>query len=373
MAQPAVDGRALWRQLVEAAPGRFAFAARLALACAITAVVTAFYQTPSPALTAYVAFFVNKPDRTETVVLCVAMTLLITVILGFTTLVADLVLDWSGWRLAAMTAISLGLLFLVSASKLRPLGGIIAIAAYALGHLLGWCGPTISRRARPTLAVRRHPGRRLVGAGLLLRASPRRLVERELARWRHGHVGVARAGRARAGARGAPRSGLAQSRAEARRARARRRRGLAALRQAVDARCASRPRVWRSPLAMLPEPVRAALAAAIEPGCRARTRDRPPEPCARSGGHGGSTRRGRDRAVNASWRSFRARLWRPALRAPRPRGAGAGTFDSPEGVLGHFLPCLQHPDRSLRREDDGRGDVLLPAIRSSTGRASTPA
>jgi hypothetical protein len=31
-----------------AAPGRFAFAARLALACAITAVLTALYQTPRP-------------------------------------------------------------------------------------------------------------------------------------------------------------------------------------------------------------------------------------------------------------------------------------------------------------------------------------
>jgi multidrug resistance protein MdtO len=288
MAQPAVDARALWRQLVEAAPGRFAFAARLALACAITAVLTALYQTPSPALTAYVAFFVNKPDRMETVVLCIVMTLLITVILGFTTLVADLVLDSSGWRVAAMTAISFGLLFLVSASKLRPIGGIVAlIVAYALDLLGSVRTNDLATRTLlyPWLFVATPAAVSLVLA-LLVAPSPRRLVERELARWLRTAASVLRApgGGALPALGQLLRSGNGEVAARLKLA------GLegtssaeelGALRQAADAAFALVSAVdvmARSPLAMLPEPVRAALAAAIEPAAEAFERgDRPPE------------------------------------------------------------------------------------------------
>jgi multidrug resistance protein MdtO len=44
-------------------PGRLEFAARLALICALTTLVVEIYQTPDPALTVYVVFFLNKPDR----------------------------------------------------------------------------------------------------------------------------------------------------------------------------------------------------------------------------------------------------------------------------------------------------------------------
>jgi multidrug resistance protein MdtO len=44
-------------------PGRLEFSSRLALACALTTLVAEIYQTPDPALTAYVAFFVMKRDR----------------------------------------------------------------------------------------------------------------------------------------------------------------------------------------------------------------------------------------------------------------------------------------------------------------------
>jgi len=288
MAQPAVDGRALWRQLVEPAPGRFAFAVRLALACAITAVLTAVYQTPSPALTAYVAFFVNKPDRMETVVLCIAMTLLITVILGFTTLVADLVLGSSGWRVAAMTAISFGLLFLVSASKLRPVGGTVAlIVAYALDLLGSVRTNDLATRTLlyPWLFVATPAVVSLLLA-LLVAPSPRRLVERELARWLRTAASVLRApGEGALPALGQLlRSGSGEVEARLKLA------GLegtssadelAALRQAADAAFALVSAVdvmARSPLAMLPTPVRAALAAAIEPVAEAFERgDRPHE------------------------------------------------------------------------------------------------
>ena len=63
-------------------PGRLAFAARLALICALTTLVCEIYQTPDPALTVYVVFFLNKPDRVESLILDVALTILITVIVG---------------------------------------------------------------------------------------------------------------------------------------------------------------------------------------------------------------------------------------------------------------------------------------------------
>jgi len=273
MGLPAVDGRDLWRHLVEPAPGRFAFAARLALACALTAVLTAVYQTPSPALTAYVAFFVNKPDRMETVALCVVMTILITLILGFTTLVADLVLASSAWRVCAMAAISFGFLFLVSASKLRPIAGIVAlIVGYAL-DLLGSV-PTGDQATRtllyPWLFVAMPAAVSLVLA-LLVAPPPRRLVERELARWLRTAAAVLREpeGSALRALGQLLRSGDGEVAARlelAGREGTSSAADLAALHQAAEATFTLVSAVdvmARSPLAMLPEPVRNTLARAI--------------------------------------------------------------------------------------------------------------
>src|SRR6266850_2507012 len=49
-------------------PGRLEFAARLALICALTTLVVEIYQTPDPALTAYVAFFVTIPASMSVIV-----------------------------------------------------------------------------------------------------------------------------------------------------------------------------------------------------------------------------------------------------------------------------------------------------------------
>jgi hypothetical protein len=63
-------------------PGRLEFAVRLALICALTTLVVEIYQTPEPALTVYVAFFVMKPDRAASVVASIVMLMLISLILG---------------------------------------------------------------------------------------------------------------------------------------------------------------------------------------------------------------------------------------------------------------------------------------------------
>jgi len=49
--------------------------------CATT-LVAEIFQTPEPALTTYVAFFVMKPDRATSVVMSIVMLLLVSIIIG---------------------------------------------------------------------------------------------------------------------------------------------------------------------------------------------------------------------------------------------------------------------------------------------------
>jgi multidrug resistance protein MdtO len=135
MAKPAADER-LELNLVELLapfPGRLEYAARLALICALTTLVVEIYQTPDPALTAYLAFFVIKPDRTTSIVVSLVMVLLMSLVIGATFLLAKAVIDDAMWRVVAMTVLSLCLLFAASSSKLKPVGAIIAlIVGYAI-------------------------------------------------------------------------------------------------------------------------------------------------------------------------------------------------------------------------------------------------
>jgi multidrug resistance protein MdtO len=164
-------------------PGRLEFAARLALICALTTLVVEIYQTPDPALTAYVAFFVMKPDRTTSVVLSIVMGLLISIIIGLVILVSMAVIDQPAWRVASMAMISFGLLFLASASKLKPVGPIIAlIAAYALDLLSkAQIGELATRGLLYAWLFVTIPASMSVIVNLLLGPPPRRLIERALA------------------------------------------------------------------------------------------------------------------------------------------------------------------------------------------------
>jgi multidrug resistance protein MdtO len=170
-------------RLLAPAPGRLEFAVRVALICALATLVTGLYQTPEPALTVYIVFFMNKPDRTTSIVLCVAQTLLVTLVLVFVLGVAMHVVDSPASRLAAMAAASVALLFVSSASKLRPVGGILTlIVAYALA-LLGTV-PTGELATRGLLYVWLFvgiPAALSIAVNLLLAPAPRQLVQRALA------------------------------------------------------------------------------------------------------------------------------------------------------------------------------------------------
>lgn len=164
-------------------PGRLEFATRLALVAALTALVAEIYQTPEPALTIYVAFFLIKPDRMTSVILSIVMVLLLTIILTTILFLSMVVLDDPLWRVATMALLSFALLFLASASKLKPVAGIIAlISAFALDRLGTVPGGEVATRALlyAWLFVGIPAGVALA-VNLLMGPSPRSLIEQVLA------------------------------------------------------------------------------------------------------------------------------------------------------------------------------------------------
>ncbi len=182
MAQ-AADNRPSIGALLAPFPGRLEFAIRLAVICALTTLVAEFYQTPDPALTVYVAFFVMKPDRAESVVISIVMTILITLIIGLTLALTIEVIEQPLWRVTAMTLVSFCLTFSASASKLKPIAGIVAlITAYALDLLGSVPGGELATRgllyAWLFVAI---PAGVCIVVNLILGPSPRRLAERALA------------------------------------------------------------------------------------------------------------------------------------------------------------------------------------------------
>jgi multidrug resistance protein MdtO len=167
-------------------PGRFEFTTRLALICALTVLVVEIYQTPDPALTVYVAFFLSRDSRTMSLIIDIVFVVLITLLIGFIVLVAMVVINDPMWRAISMSVISIGILFVSSASKLRPLGGTIAlIVGYGL-DLLGTTPLGIGEVATRSLLyawlfVGIPAGVSMV-VNLLLAPAPRRLAEQAIAR-----------------------------------------------------------------------------------------------------------------------------------------------------------------------------------------------
>jgi multidrug resistance protein MdtO len=171
------------RALLAVFPGRLEFGARLALICALTTLVVEIYQTPEPALTVYVAFFLIKFDRATSVIVSVVMLLLLSLIIGTVFLITVAVIDEPLWRFTTMALISLCLLFAVSSSKLKPIGGIVGlIVAYAI-DLLGTAhaGEIATRALLYAWLFVGIPAGVSLAVNIVLGPPPRQLVERTLA------------------------------------------------------------------------------------------------------------------------------------------------------------------------------------------------
>ncbi|HEX7908284.1 MAG TPA: FUSC family protein [Paraburkholderia sp.] len=188
MAQPAGDlarpGPADILKLLAPYPGRAAMASRIALICALTAFVTSAYGTPEAAISAYVVFFLNRPDRVLSVMLSSALLVLVTVMIGLVTVVAMFALDDPMWRVACIAGLSFGLLFVTSASKLRPVGAILAmIVGFALDELGSVpFGEVATRALLYVWLMVAIPVGISIGVSLLIAPSPRKLAGRALAK-----------------------------------------------------------------------------------------------------------------------------------------------------------------------------------------------
>jgi multidrug resistance protein MdtO len=182
MAQPAGDlarpGAADILKLLAPFPGRAAMACRIALICALTAYVTSAYGTMEAAISAYVVFFLNQPDRVMSVVQSIAMLVLVTVFLGIVLIVAMFALDDPLWRVACIAGLSFGLLFVTSASKLRPVGAILAMIIGFLLDELGSVpfGEVATRALLYAWVMTAIPFAVSVCVNVLIAPSPRRLA-----------------------------------------------------------------------------------------------------------------------------------------------------------------------------------------------------
>ncbi|MBR8319888.1 MULTISPECIES: FUSC family protein [Burkholderia cepacia complex] len=188
MAQPAAEVRAPGPRevlrLLAPFPGRAAIAVRVALICALTAFVTAAYGTPEAALSAYVVFFMIRADRVTSVVLAAALLLIVTIVIGLVLGIAIFSIDYSILRIACMAVLSVALLYLTSASKLRPVGAILAmIVGFGLDQLgLAPFGEAATRALLYIWLTIAIPVGVAIVVNLLIAPSPRKLAHAQLAK-----------------------------------------------------------------------------------------------------------------------------------------------------------------------------------------------
>ncbi|OXI17466.1 FUSC family protein [Burkholderia sp. AU15512] len=188
MALPAAEVRAPGPRevlrLLAPFPGRTSIAVRVALICALTALVTAAYGTPEAALSAYVVFFMIRADRVTSVVLAAALLVIVTIVIGLVLGIAIFSIDYSILRVACMAVLSVALLYLTSASKLRPVGAILAmIVGFGLDQLgLAPFGEAATRALLYIWLTIAIPVGVAIVVNLLIAPSPRKLAHAQLAK-----------------------------------------------------------------------------------------------------------------------------------------------------------------------------------------------
>lgn len=165
-------------------PGRASIVTRIALICALTVLVTSAYGTPEAASSVYIVLFLNRPDRVTSVITSIALLLLVTVIIAIVMVVAIFCINEPALRVASMTVLSVVFLFMTSASKLRPVGAIVAmIIGYGLDELgLAPIGEAATRGLFYAWLLVAIPIGVAMGVNMLFAPSPRRLASVQLAR-----------------------------------------------------------------------------------------------------------------------------------------------------------------------------------------------
>ncbi|WP_337262534.1 MULTISPECIES: FUSC family protein [unclassified Serratia (in: enterobacteria)] len=118
-------------------PGRVAMAWRVAALCALMAMVAMVYGIPESAISCYLIIFVMKPDGVESMVMAAAIIVLVSLVVGLVFLLIHFTLEAVPLRMATLIVSSYLFLYLGSASKLGPVGSIIALVIAFVMTLLG--------------------------------------------------------------------------------------------------------------------------------------------------------------------------------------------------------------------------------------------
>ena len=118
-------------------PGRLALAWRVGALCALMTLVAMLYGIPESAISCYLILFVMKPDAAESMAMGIAVTLLVSVVVGLILLILPYTLESAPLRMAVLVLSSFAFLWLGSASKLGPVGSIIALVIAFIMSLLG--------------------------------------------------------------------------------------------------------------------------------------------------------------------------------------------------------------------------------------------
>ena len=150
---------------------------------ALTVLVAEIYQTPEPALPAYIVFFLNREDRMTSLIMNAILLVVVTLIISLVLIVAMVVADDPMWRFVSIALLSFGFLFLASASKLRPIGSTLAlIVGYALDELgTIQLGEEATRGLLYAWLFVGIPAGVSIVVNFLLAPPPRRLAERAIA------------------------------------------------------------------------------------------------------------------------------------------------------------------------------------------------
>lgn len=165
-------------------PGRMATAWRLGVICSLTALAFMTWQIPLVAIGCYLVLFVMKPDPGESTLMAIAISILVSVIVALLLWLTQLSINVPSLRLIILAASSFLFLYLGSASKLGPVGSIIALVIAFIMTLLGSApfGEVVTRGILYAWLMALIPMALLVISSALFGQSVPRLLHAELER-----------------------------------------------------------------------------------------------------------------------------------------------------------------------------------------------
>ncbi|AJJ18313.1 FUSC family protein [Yersinia intermedia] len=164
-------------------PGRVAMAWRVAALCALMAMLAMIYGIPESAISCYLIIFVMKPDGVESMVMAIAITVLVSLVVGLVFLLIHFTLEAAPLRMAALIISSFLFLYIGSASKLGPVGSIIALVIAFVMTLLSDIpmGEVATRGLLYAWLMAVSPMLLIIGFNLFLGRAPQTLLRASLA------------------------------------------------------------------------------------------------------------------------------------------------------------------------------------------------